>query len=144
MKKSRLVQIALPAIIVGLGWVIFNAANAHDDHHKGKTRAASAEQLMEGLVNPNCKSLAKQLKADEPNWKKVRLYAAMMNESGYVLMDDKRCPDKIWAGASKAMQKHSVTIMEKAKAKDAEGVNAAFKLLTTEGCGACHKKHKKH
>lgn len=182
MKKSRLAKIVAPAIIVGLGCMLFNAANAHDEkgkkdahaghnhghdhkkgshkkgshkkgdghshdggghHHNGKTRVASTEQLMEGLVNVNCGALAKQLKSESPNWKKVGLYAAMLNESGHALMADGRCPDKVWAGSCKALKTHSATLIAKAKAKDINGVNNAFKSLTTQSCVACHNVHRK-
>ncbi|GAB4153931.1 MAG: hypothetical protein Tsb009_30450 [Planctomycetaceae bacterium] len=110
---------------------------------KKKKRAASVEQLMEGVVVVHCKALGKELNSEKPNWKHVKLHAAMLNESGHNLMDDGRCPSKEWAAASKILQKCSVVIIDHAKKEDLAGAKSAFKVLTTKGCAACHKKHKK-
>lgn len=126
--------------VIALGLLV---GHAEAQKTKGKTRAASTKQLMKGLVAANCGDLGKLLKADSPNWDDIALKAALLNEAGYILLDDGRCPDGDWANASKAIQAASVEVLAAAEKKDLEATNAAFKKLTTEGCAACHKVHKK-
>jgi hypothetical protein len=109
---------------------------------KGKTRAALTKQLMKGLVSTNCGGLKKALDANEVNWDEVSLRAALLNESGFLLLDDGRCPDGQWAKAAKALQKNSALILEKAKAKDIDGAKSAFGDLTKQACAVCHAAHR--
>lgn len=130
-------------IIVCLAAVITLQATAQVK--KGKTRPATTHQLMEGLVAANCKALGEGLKsapADEKAWKHLATNAALLNEASYILMDDGRCPDAVWAGATTKLREGSAEVLAKLEAKDADGANAAMKTMT-QSCGACHKAHKK-
>ncbi len=127
------------SVLVG-GFVVAERVEAQKT--KGKTRAALTKQLMKGLVAANCGALKKDLEATEANWADITLHAALLNESGYVLMDDGRCPDGTWAKAAKALQATSATVLEKAEAKDLDGTKAAFKELTAQSCAVCHEAHK--
>jgi hypothetical protein len=112
---------------------------------KGKERAITTEQLMEGLVAPNCGQLKKALEAgptDDKAWKEIAIKAALLNEAGYLLMDDGRCPDGDWAGATKTLRECSAAVLAAVEAKDAEAGMTAFTAMT-KACGACHKAHKK-
>jgi len=112
---------------------------------KGKTRPMTTEQLMEGLVAPHCKALGAGLKsepADAKAWKHLAINAALLNESSHILMADGRCPDGVWAGATKTLGGCSAAVLEKIEAKDHAGAKEAFTALT-KACGACHKAHKK-
>jgi cytochrome c556 len=140
MKNVRLASGSIVGCtVVALALV---AGNAEAQKTKGKTRAALTKQLMKGFVAANCGDLGKLLKAEQLNWEDVALKAALLNEAGYVLMDDGRCPDGDWANAAKAIQGASVEVLAAAEKKDLEAANAAFKKLTTDGCAACHKVHK--
>jgi hypothetical protein len=119
------------------------AGQAEAQKTKGKTRAALTKQLMKGFVAPNCGELGKDLKAEQVNWEDVALRAVLLNEAGHLLLDDGRCPDGDWANAAKAIQGASLEVLAAAEKKDLEAANAAFKKITSEGCGACHKVHKK-
>jgi cytochrome c556 len=132
--------LAVAGVLTGL--VLFGA-HAEAQKTKGKTRAALTKQLMKGLVASNCGDLKKALDAEPTNWDDVALRAALLNEAGYILMDDGRCPDGDWAGASKALQAHSAAVLAAAEKKDAAAAKEAFGKLTAESCGACHKAHKK-
>jgi hypothetical protein len=109
---------------------------------KGKTRGATTKQLMKGLVGANCGDLKKALEAETADFDAIALKAALLNEAGYLLMDDGRCPDGEWAKAAKAIQTHSATVLAKAEAKDLDGAKAAFGELTANGCAVCHKAHR--
>ena len=102
---------------------------------KGKTRAALTKQLMKGIVAANCGELKKALDADAPNWEDISLRAAVLNEAGYFLMEDGRCPDADWANAAKALQADSAAVLAAAEKMDAAAAKAAFGKLTAEGCG---------
>lgn len=112
---------------------------------KGKSRLITTKQLMGGLVRPNCAALGGALKkqpADDEAWEAMATNAALLNEAGFLLMDDGRCPDKDWADAAKTLRECSGVVLEKVEAKDPEGAQAAFTALT-KACAACHKAHKK-
>lgn len=112
---------------------------------KGKTRAASTKQLMAGLVKLHCAALGdalKQAPADDKAWDELATKAALLNESSYILMDDGRCPDAVWAGASKTLREASAELLAKLEAKDHTAAQAAFANVT-KSCAECHKAHKK-
>ncbi len=112
---------------------------------KGKTRSALTKQLMGGLVQPNCAALGKvgkEAPADDKAWAALATNAALLNEAGYLLMDDGRCPDAEWANAAKTLQMASAAVLEKLEAKDPKGASEEFEKLT-KACGACHAGHKK-
>lgn len=138
MKKFAWVLLA--SLLVG-GFVIAERVEAQKT--KGKIRAALTKQLMKGLVSANCGAVKKALDAAEINWDDVTLHAALLNESGYVLMDDGRCPDGEWAKAAKALQATSATLLAAAETKDAAAAKAAFADLTGQSCKVCHTTHKK-
>lgn len=112
---------------------------------KGKTRLLQTKQLMGGLVRPCCAGIGEGLKkgpADDEAWTNLATKAALLNEASYVLMDDGRCPDGVWANAAKKLREDSATVLEKLDAKDPAGAQKAFKSMT-KACAACHKAHKK-
>ena len=113
---------------------------------KGKTRPLTTKQMMAGLVKPQWATLSETLKgagpADDKAWEAALTNAALLNESGHVLMADGRCPDGVWAGASKTLQDCSQALVAKLEAKDAAGAREAMSALT-KSCGTCHAAHKK-
>jgi cytochrome c556 len=138
MNKALCVGIAVLAIV--LTSLALNA-----QVKKGTSRILLTEQLMEGVMQPNCKALGDGLKeapSDDEAWKTLARHAALLNEVGYILMDDGRCPDADWANAAKMLREGSDAVYKHIEAKDAEGAAAAFKTMT-QACGACHKVHKK-
>ena len=94
-------------VVVGLG--IGLSQKASGQKTKGKTRLAPTISLMQGIMNPNCTALAALLKGEGPkdlrSWGKVQLHAAVLNEMSYVVMEDGRCPDKVWKGAAETLRK---------------------------------------
>lgn len=137
MKKRLLVWAAMAAM-VGIGLQTVDA-----QIKKGKTRAATTKQLMKGVVAVNCGALKKAIEAESVDWDDVALRAAVLNESGYGLMDDGRCPDGEWAKGAKAVQSATAEVLAAAEKKDAAAAKAAFAKVTGEGCATCHKAHKK-
>lgn len=118
------------------------SSHAEAQKTKGKTRAALTKQLMKGLVAPNCGDLKKALDAETRNWDDITLRAALLNEAGYLLMDDGRCPDGEWANSTKAIRESSAAILSAAEKQDAAAAKEAFGKLTSEGCAICHKAHR--
>ncbi|MBT4864301.1 MAG: hypothetical protein HON53_04160 [Planctomycetaceae bacterium] len=142
MKQSRLIRWTTVVAAVACVGLMLGSVSAQKKAKK-KARVADPHQLMEGLVFPNCKALGGALGAEKTNFKEIAMRAALLSESGHVLMADGRCPDGVWAGACKVLRESGAEIVAKAKAEDKEGAAAAFKTLTSKGCGACHKVHKK-
>jgi len=137
---NKFLLVALPLLAVA----VFSFS-AIAQVKKGKSRPLLTKQLMSGLVQPNCKGLGAGLKeapADDKAWEVLATQAALLNEAGYILMADGRCPDGDWAGAAKTLQDCSAAVLTKIEAKDADGAQEAFQAMT-KACAACHKAHKK-
>jgi cytochrome c556 len=113
---------------------------------KGKSRPMTTKQLMGGLVGPATKDLGKDLQgtgpADDKAWEAAGIKAALLNESGHLMMEDGRCPDATWAAACKTMQDGSEQLLTKIEAKDASGARDAF-MVVTSSCKSCHTVFKK-
>ena len=144
MRTKKLIG-GLGGVVLALAVVVWLAApSAEAQKTKGKTRAAEMKFLMRGVCQPNCAALGKLLKdgpADDKAWETALCHASILNEFGYVLMDDGRCPDKDWAAAAKTLRECSLKVVEATRAKDKAAAEAAFKKLTSS-CSACHSVHK--
>ena len=116
------------------------------DVTQGKTRPMLTAHWMKGVMGPRCSSLGKGLKegpTDDDAWDELTLAAALLNEGSYILMEDGRCPDGVWAKAAKeTLRQGSEEVLKAVGAKDLEAARAAFKAMTAS-CGGCHKAHKK-
>ncbi|MCC7418890.1 MAG: hypothetical protein IT428_01285 [Planctomycetaceae bacterium] len=138
MNRSKWLGIVTVACMAA--W--FVAGEARAQKTKGKTRPLTTKQMMKGWTGPANTELKKALEAESVDWDAVKLQAALLNEQGYVLMDDGRCPDEIWAKSSKALQTTAAVLLEKAEAKDLEGSKAAHANLIAQTCRVCHPVHK--
>ena len=132
------------AVGMSLG-ILIAGGSVMADKTKGKTRSASTKYLMAGITQPHCKGLGDQLKGSGPSddkaWETTACHAACLNELSYLLMDDGRCPDGVWAGAVKSLREGSAEALHAAKEKNLDATKAGFKKAT-ESCAACHKAHK--
>ena len=133
---------AIVLVCASFGLVALSSGVLHAQKTKGKTRAATTKQLMKGLVSAQCGSLKKVLDAESTDWEAVALHAALLNECGYALVDDGRCPDGEWLKAAKALQARSAEVLAATEKKDLEATKTAFKGLTADACAVCHKAHK--
>ena len=84
---------SLLVMLCTLAGVALLSTDASAQKTKGKTRPALTKHLMKGLVAANCGALKKDLDAEKPNWDDIELHAALLNEAGYILLDDGRCPE---------------------------------------------------
>lgn len=139
-------------VVVRMGWGLLVVVGAVVGYQaagaavtKGKSRAAETKYLMRGVVQPNCAALGKATKdagpADDKAWEDLCCHASLLNEMGYALLDDGRCPDKVWAEAAKTLQAESAKVLAAAHTKNLAEAQASFKAMTA-ACGACHKAHK--
>ena len=144
MKKQWNV-FAVAVAVAAVGLVLLDQHSA-EAQKKGKSRAAQTKYLMQGINQPNCAGLAKSLGKDgsieDKAWETAVQQASLLNEMGYLLMDDGRCPSGDWAGACKTLKESSAAVLTAAEDKDADAARAAFKTLTG-ACAKCHKAHKK-
>jgi hypothetical protein len=112
---------------------------------KGKVRALKTAQWMKNVVKPNCEALKKGIDAgpaSDEAWDALAGNAAVLNETSFLLMDDGRCPDGVWAeAATKTLRNGSSDVLKAIEAKDAAAAKAAFASMT-KACAACHDKHK--
>ena len=137
------VVVAIGAAI-GLGLMTLGGS-AWAQKTKGKTRAAATKYLMRGINQAHCKGLADLLKdsgpADDKAWETAACHASCLNEMSYLLMDDGRCPDGVWAGAAKNLREGSAAVLAAIDKKDLDDAKAAFKTVTG-ACATCHKAHR--
>jgi cytochrome c556 len=141
--NARKLLVGGAAVMAG---VLLLATQGTAQIKKGKTRPLTTKQMMGALIKPYCTSLTETLKADGPAdekaWETAVTQAALLNESGHMLMEDGRCPDSVWADASKIMQDGSQALVTKLEAKDVAGAREAMAGMM-KSCGACHKVFKK-
>lgn len=131
----------LGVMVVSMGLI----ANSIAKVTKGEKRPLSTENWMEHVVKPHCKALKEELAAGpktDDDWESLIEHAEILNETSYILMEDKRCPDGVWANAAtKTLRNGSDAVITAAKAKDAAATATAFKSMT-KSCKECHDKHK--
>jgi cytochrome c556 len=142
MKKRTLSAVCIVAVAVG---VLVCREGLQAQKLKGKTRPAPTKHLMRGILQANAGSLGAALKgagpADDKAWEAAMTSAVLLNEASYLLMDDGRCPDAVWAGATKTLREGSAATIAALEKKDLEGAKAGSKTLMG-ACAACHTAHK--
>jgi len=137
--------VVVVGVTIGMGLMALGGS-ALAQKTKGKTRAAATKYLMRGINQPHCAGLGGLLKdsgpADDKAWDTAACHASCLNEMSYLLMDDGRCPDGVWAGAAKSLREGSAAALAAIDKKDLDGTKTAFKTVTA-ACADCHKAHKK-
>jgi hypothetical protein len=113
---------------------------------KGKSRPLTTAQLMSGLVKPQLVAVqghagGEKTPEGEDGWKSLTTSIALLNESSYTMMEDDRCPDKIWADACQILRKATASGLQAAAKKDAAGVRESIAGITAS-CKACHTEFK--
>ncbi len=110
------------------------------------TRVLAIRHVMTGIHSPHCGALGKLLQgngpADEKAWNEVALHAALLNESGHLLIENERCRDAVWAEATKQLRDSTASVFSAAGSRDLKAAKEAFSGVTAS-CGACHAVHKK-
>lgn len=132
--------------VLALAGVLVLATQGDAQIKKGKTRPLTTKRMMSGLVGPHTVALRNGLQgsgpADDKAWEALVASAELLNESGHMLMADGRCPDKVWADASKALQDGAAAVLTKVEAKDLKGASEALTVVNGS-CKSCHVAHKK-
>ncbi len=121
-------------------------ATATAQVEKGKSRPMRTEHFMEGSIKPHATGIKKGLEAGpstDEDWNELAMHAEILNEGSYVLMEDGRCPDSVWAdAATKTMRHGSESLIQAIDLKDLAAAKKAFGDLS-KSCKECHEKHKK-
>ena len=72
---------------------------------------AQIRQIMSGINGPTCAALGASLKGDGPkadkDWTELVKQAALLNEVGFLLMENNRCLDDVWKNACAALRENS-------------------------------------
>lgn len=132
--------------LIGVGIMCLAAVGVAEAQVKtGKSRALKTSQWMKCVMKPQCEALKKGLDgapSNDAQWQDLAASAALINEASYLLMDDGRCPDGVWAeAASKTLRNGSEDVLKAIETKDLAAAKAGFASMT-KACGACHDKHK--
>lgn len=126
------------------GLVLAVGLSASGQAVKGKSRPAATKHLMVGVVKLHSGNLEKALNEgpkDDAGWDAAAAYAGCLNEVSYALMDDGRCPDKVWEGAAMKLREGSAAALDAIQKRNLDGAKAGVQALKA-ACGACHKAHK--
>tara|TARA_R110002072_G_scaffold99008_1_gene217988 strand:+ start:112969 stop:113472 length:504 start_codon:yes stop_codon:yes gene_type:complete len=143
VKKS----FAFAAAIIALSGLAFTfLSSTVTAQKKGKSRPMTTAQLMSGLVKPHLVAVQGHVAEEktpegEDSWKTLTTSIALLNESSYTMMEDDRCPDKVWADACEILRKATESGLKSAAKQDAAGVRASIEGITAS-CKACHTEHK--
>ncbi len=132
---------AVALLSLALVFSLFLPASAQK---KGKTRPLTTKQLMAGLVKPQLVAVQEGLKAGpktDEDWAALATSAALLNESGYLMMDDHRCPDEIWKTACEELKTGSTTLAAAIEKRDAAAATEHVALVI-KSCKTCHAEHK--
>ncbi len=132
--------------LLAVSGVLVLATQGDAQIKKGKSRPLTTKRMMSGFIGPQVGVLRSGLTgsgpADDKAWEALAVSAELLNESGHMLMEDGRCPDKVWADASKALQDGAATVLAKVAAKDAAGAREGLAVINGS-CKGCHTAHKK-
>jgi cytochrome c556 len=143
VKKS----FAFAAGIIALSGLAFTLSSSQvTAQKKGKSRPLTTAQLMSGLVKPQLVAIQGHVADEktpegEDGWKSLTTSIALLNESSYTMMEDDRCPDKIWADACQILRKATASGLKAAAKKDAAGVRESIAGIGAS-CKACHTEFK--
>jgi hypothetical protein len=136
-------RIRLTLVLVACA-VVTSLALPGNAQKKGRTRPLTTSQMMAGLIKPQLTILKEGLEAgpkDDDAWKAIATSAALLNESAYLMMDDGRCPDKVWSESCVMLEKATVEILIQVDAKNAPAALAGVDGVTAS-CKHCHTEHK--
>ncbi|MBI4579734.1 MAG: cytochrome c, partial [Planctomycetes bacterium] len=146
MKNARAASLGSCLALVGtvalVGWRLSAGAA---EQASPPARVAAIRHIMAGVNQPHCAAIAAALKdgpKDDAAWADLALHAALLNESGHLLVENSRCPDATWANAAGALQRGAAELFAAAGQKDLEVSRTSFKGVTG-ACGTCHAAHRK-
>jgi len=124
--------------------IAMTTAPTPDHSHKGATRLATTENVMAGLVHPNYLAIedaAKAVKKDPQLWKTLATNAALLNEAGYLLVDDERSLGKDWDNAAEDLRRLTAAMLVQIDSHDMNGVARELKAVSA-ACVRCHAAHR--
>lgn len=143
-RRYRLVGVSV-AMAAGMATLAGRAMAADEPKPASPDRIASIEHIMAGIHAPHCGAIGELLKGEGPKedktWAELAMHAALLNESGHLLMQNGRCPDAVWAEAAAALRGGSAGVFAAAGKKDLKAAQESFKQVTAS-CQSCHAKHK--
>ena len=112
---------------------------------KDEPRVAQVKDLMAGINKPHMQRLQRAVQAggprNEEEWNALAISAALINENGFVLMQDGRCPDSTWATACANLRAATTELAEAVAEKSFDGVKAALPKIGVS-CKSCHDVHR--
>ena len=136
-------KLLLTAVTV-IGALLVLGVSVSAQVKQGKTRPLETKLWMKGVNGPHCSALKKILDADPADaeaWLVAAQHAQILNEAGHVLMADGRCPDAVWANASKQLREGSDSVLKAIEARNVTEARASFGNVLG-ACKTCHTAHK--
>jgi hypothetical protein len=151
--KTQLAWVPLCAMLIGCNKAEPPAAAAHASPPPFNTQQTT-QQLMAWIIDPTAdviwnsvgttiseKGTEEHQPRTDEEWATMRNAAAVLIESGNLLMLDARAVDKDqWIAAARGMSDAAARVLETAETKDVEAYFDAGGALY-EACVACHSKY---
>ena len=131
--------------VAALALAVIFALPREAQSQKDEARVAAIAQIMAGINSPRMKivgAVAKKAPASDEEWEEIELSAALLNEVGFLLMQNSRCPDGVWAGACAELRTGAAEMVKAAGAKDFDAAQAACGTIGG-ACKSCHDQHRK-
>ena len=158
MRQSRWLRVIAAAVLVSSAWVSVGhspvSALTAQDASSGMTPVATVRQIMTQLTSPASEVVFSAVLTvsspagveniapkDDEEWQKVVDNAAMLVESGNLLLMGDRVQDQgDWIKMTHALIEASIVSMKAAKAKDVDALYDSFDGLYLS-CENCHLKY---
>lgn len=137
--KRKIGYWTVGALGLGLSAVTYIAGSQGTE----EPRAATVADIMSDLQQPAMKRLTTASKAapvDDKGWNELRSAAALLNESGFLLIQGGRSKDDVWTKTSADLRAATGLIAKAAEAKDFETIKAEIPKVTAS-CKECHEVH---
>jgi len=137
--KRKIGYWTVGALGLGLSAVTYIAGSQGAE----EPRVATVADIMNDIQQPAMKRLttaAKAAPADDKGWEELRSAAAVLNETGFILIQGGRAKDDVWTKTSADLRAATGLIAKAAEAKDFEAIKAEVPKVTAS-CKGCHEVH---
>ena len=112
----------------------------------GEPRVAKIQHIMAGIQQPGMQRLQRGIRgsgpADDEGWGLIGLHSALMNEVSFMLMQNDRSKDAVWAKAAADLRAASAAVNAAAGKKDLATVREGVQAMGG-ACKSCHDVHRK-
>jgi cytochrome c556 len=126
--------------------MIFWGGREAQSRKEAEARVAKITHIMNGFQKPNMTklSLASRRAAPETDkdWAEIEATAALLNETGFLLIEAGRSKDDVWNQAAADLRAASAQVAQGAASKNFDAVKGGVPKIAAS-CQSCHDAHQK-